>query len=86
MIHTGLAPDGTVDLREQRRWHLDEIDAAHVGRCGKAGNVAGNAAAQRDDRRIAPGARLDEPVQDGRHRCERLVGFAVGKHDGRRGC
>ena len=36
MVHGGLAADRRVDLREQRRRHLHEIDAALIARCRRS--------------------------------------------------
>ncbi len=55
-----LAADGAVDLGEQRRRHLHQIEAAQQGRRGEAGEIADDAAAQRHDRRRA----LDAQRQD----------------------
>ena len=51
MVDADLAADGAVDLREQRRRHVDERDAAQVGGRGESGHVADDAAADGDDRR-----------------------------------
>ena len=48
MIDAGLAADGRVDLREQRRRNLHERHAALVDRRGESRDVADDAAAQRD--------------------------------------
>ena len=50
MVDRGLAADRGVDLREQRRRDLDERHAALIDGRGEAGEVADDAAAQRDDR------------------------------------
>jgi hypothetical protein len=52
MVDRGLAAHRRVDLREQRRRHLDERHAALVGRGGEAGEVADHAAAERHDRGV----------------------------------
>ena len=44
-----LPPTDGIDLRKQRRRHLQICDAALVAGCGKAGHVADDAPAQRDD-------------------------------------
>ena len=46
MIDAGLAADGRVDLRQQRRRHLDVVDAALIAGGREAGHVADDAAAQ----------------------------------------
>ena len=52
-VDRGLAADRAVDLRQQRGRHLHVIEAAQQGRGGKAGEIADDAAAQRDERRAA---------------------------------
>ena len=81
MIDTGLAADGAVDLRKQRRRHLDEINATHVTGCGETGNVPHNATAQRNDGRVAVGAVLDERVENILHGFEGLVRLTVRQAD-----
>ena len=74
-----LAADGGVYLRQQRCRHLDEIDAAHVDGCEKAGHIADDAAAEGNQDRAAIGASgrqlLCQPLQ----RCEPLVLLAGGQ-------
>ena len=64
MIDAGLAADRRVDLREQRRRHLHEIDAALVAGGGESGDVADHAAAERHDGSVAVQPRVDERVDD----------------------
>ena len=45
-IDAGLAADRGIDLGQQRRRNLDEVDAAAQDRCGKAGEIADDAATQ----------------------------------------
>ena len=45
-IDTGLAAYRTVHLGQKGRGNLHKGDAAHVGGCQKAGNIAGYSAAQ----------------------------------------
>ena len=52
-IDAGFAADRTVDHREQRRWHLEKIDAAQIARRGKSADVADHAAANREERAVA---------------------------------
>ena len=58
------------------KWNLDEIYAAQNDAGGEAGNVADNAAAQRDKGRVSS----RRAVQDGLHDVldcrKRLAGFA----------
>ena len=53
MVDGRLAADRGVDLREQRRRHLHEIDAALVARGDVARQVADDAAAERDEAAVA---------------------------------
>ena len=46
VVDRGLAPDGRVHLGEHRGRHLDEVDAAHIGRRDEAHHVAYGAAAE----------------------------------------
>ena len=61
-VDRGLAADRTVDLRQQSRRHLDEAAAALQDRAGKAGQVAHDSAAQRDDMIAAFDAFFQHPV------------------------
>ena len=79
MVDAGLAADRGVDLREQRRRHLHEVDAALVAGGGEAGHVADDAAAERDDAGVAVEAGGDQRVEDARDVAERLVLLAVGQ-------
>ena len=81
-VDAGLAADRRVDLRHQRGRHLHEVDAAQVRRRGEAGDVADDAATQRDHHRAALEARLDQAVVDERDPGEVLVLLAVGDLDG----
>jgi hypothetical protein len=83
VIHTRLAANRGVDLREQRRGQLHAGDAAQVCRGRESGHVANHAAAERDERRAAIGLRLDEPVVDAGRCRQRLVLLAVGDEDRR---
>ena len=79
VIHPGLAADGGIDLRQQRRRHLHEIDAALITGRRKPGHVADHAAAECDDAGIAiqPGAH--QRVEDLAQHLECLVLLAVGQ-------
>ena len=50
VVDADLAADRAVDLRQQRRRHLDDRDAAQIGRRREAGDVADDAAADGDER------------------------------------
>ena len=77
-VDAGLAADRGIDLRQQRGRHLHEIHAAPHDAGGKAGEVADDAAAERDDRIAAlePGGKhaVDHLLQ----RCEAL-GLLAGR-------
>src|SRR6185295_4245291 len=81
VVDADLAADGAVHLREQRRRHVDQSDAAQVGRGGEARHVADDAPAQGDERGRAIGIGADERLVnpcDGR---QLLVALAVGDQD-----
>ena len=63
-IDGGFAADRTVDLREEGRRNLHEVDAAHVERGGESCNVAHHPSAEGDDRRRAGYARFEHGGQD----------------------
>ncbi len=63
-VDAGLAADGGIDLREQRGRHLHEAHAAADDRGGKAGEVADDAAAERDDEIAALDLRGEDRVAD----------------------
>ena len=80
MIHGRLAADRRIDLGEQSRRRLHEIDAALIGGRGESGHVADDASAERDDAAVAAETRLDQPIDDRRESPDRLVLLAVGQH------
>jgi hypothetical protein len=82
MIDAGLAADRRIDLREQRRRNLDERNAALVDRRGEAGEIADDAAAERDQERPALGAELEQARQEIVKRRRILVHLAVGNDHG----
>ena len=88
VIDAGLATDRRVDLREQRRRHLDEVDAALVRGGGEPGDVADDAAAEGDDRSrsVEPG-REHRVVERLEHRgvLELLAIVYDDRHDGAAG-
>ena len=53
VVDAGLAADGRVDLGEQRRRQLHEVDSALVAGRRKAGEIAHHSAAEREHRAIA---------------------------------
>ena len=80
-VDRGLAADRAVDLGQQGRRDLHEIDAAQQGRRGEPGNVADHPAAQCHQHRAALDAAgediVDEPAEMG----EILGAFARRQHD-----
>ena len=66
VIDAGLAADRGIHLRQQRRRHLHVGDAALVAGGGKPGQIAHHAAAERDDRAIAPEAIGDQHIEETR--------------------
>jgi len=77
VVDAGLAADRRVHLRQQRRRHLGEGDAALVGRRGKARDVADDAAAERHDRGVAARAALQHARADALEGRQVLVLLAV---------
>lgn len=65
-IDAGLAADGTVDLRQERRRDLHEAHAPPQDRRGEAREIADHAAAQRDDHVAALHLLLQKPVDRAR--------------------
>ena len=82
MIDADLAADRAVHLRQQRRRHVGQRDAAEISRRGKACRVAEDAAADGDDAGAPIGALLDEGIVDAGDGLQMLVSLAVGnEHD-----
>ncbi len=61
-VDAGLAADGGIDLRQQRRRHLHEVHAAAHDRRGEAGEIADHAAAERDHHVAALEAGIENAV------------------------
>ncbi len=82
VIDRRLAADRAVDLGQQRRRDLDEVDAAHIDGAGKAGQVADDAAAQGQHHVLAVESVFKQGVE---HELEAVIGFAflAGGHDHR---
>ena len=81
VVDAHLAADGAVHLRQQRRGHLHQRDAAQEAGGGEPRGVADDAAANGHERAAAVGAAADQRVVDPRHRRQRLVALAVGDED-----
>ena len=62
-IDRGLAADRGIDLRQQRRRHLHDVEAAPQDRGREARKIADHAAAERDDEVVALDARIEQPSQ-----------------------
>ena len=62
MVDADLAADGAIDHRQQRGRHHQQRQAAVVGRGDEAGQVADDAAADRDDQRLAIGLQVGQAV------------------------
>src|SRR6266404_1797483 len=84
VVDPGLAADRRIHLREERRRHLHARDAAQIRRRREAGEIADDAAAERDHGAAALDAGVDELVVDEREPREVLVLLAVGDLDGGR--
>ncbi len=81
MVDRRLATDGRIDLCEQCRRHLDERHAAQIGRRGETRQVADDAAAERDQRRLALAARAEQLVEQPVERFPGLVCLAITDDD-----
>ena len=77
-VHARLAADRRVDHRQQRGRDLEDADAAQIAARRKARQVAGNAAAERDDGVAAGQPRGSEVLQQQRKGAERL-GWLAGR-------
>ncbi len=81
-IDRGLAADRGIDLRQQRGRHLHVIEAAPHHRRGETGEIADDAAAERDDEIAALDPRRDDGLADLFEHAVALRGFA-GRNDRR---
>ena len=81
VVDADLAADRAVHLRQQRRRHLHDRDAAQERRGRKAGDVADHPAADGDDRRGAVRAGADQRVVDPADGRELLIALAVRDQD-----
>ena len=75
-IDPGLAAVSAVDLGDERRRDLDQLDPALECRRAEAGEIAGNAAAEGDDAVVAPRAGVGQRPQHPLGLGQRLRGFA----------
>jgi hypothetical protein len=83
---TRFLPSARIDLREQRGGRLHEANAAHEDGRREPGDVADDAAAQRDDDRTPVSACRDERIDDPFDRGHRLLRLTTTErqHGGRR--
>ena len=84
-VDAGLAAEGGIDLRRHRSGYLDDRETAQIGRRGEAGEVADDAAAEREDRACTVERGGREPVVNLLERGERFARLAGRDLDGRRG-
>ena len=75
-VDAGLAADRGIDLSQQSRRHLDEVDAAQQHGRREAGEVADHAAAQRHQRRLAVGTTIEQFVHQPAEAREVLAALA----------
>ena len=83
-LTAGLAADGGVDHRQQRRRHVDHGDAAMPHGGGESGDVGDHPPADGDDDVVASQADAGERsghVLDGHQRLALLAGADVDAHD-----
>jgi hypothetical protein len=83
-VDAGLAADRGIDLRQQGRRDLDEIDAAQQGGGGKARQVPDHAAAQRDQRGLTVGPLVEQRVHQVAEGAELLAALACRHGNGAR--
>eukprot|EP01022_Parablepharisma_sp_SALTPOND_P033114 TRINITY_DN881_c1_g1_i23.p1 TRINITY_DN881_c1_g1~~TRINITY_DN881_c1_g1_i23.p1 ORF type:complete len:1292 (+),score=465.19 TRINITY_DN881_c1_g1_i23:16524-20399(+) len=81
VVDAGLAADRRIHLRQQGGGHLHEGHAAHIGGCGKAGQVADHATAQGHQGGLAVALVGQQAIED-RHQAGPVLFFlAIGQHD-----
>ena len=81
MVDADFSADRRVDLRQQRRRHVDQRDAAQIRGRGEPGHVADHAAAEREQRRGAIGVGANQRLVDARDILQVLEALAVGDED-----
>src|SRR5215469_16738771 len=82
-VHTRLAADRRVHLRQQRRWNLHVPDAAQVDRRQKSRHVAHHAAAEGNQWTVAIGSCLGHLLGQRLHRAHPLVLLTRGNKEHR---
>src|SRR6188508_3123808 len=76
-IHCRLAADGSVDLREQSRGHLNKRNPAQISRRRESGKVAHHATTKSDDTIISFQTRAAKETERLFQRAQRLMLLAV---------
>ena len=84
VVDPHLAPDGAIDLGQQRGRDHQQGEAAEIRRGDEPGEVADDASAQRDDAGVAIGAEPDQVVVQVGGAVERLGRLARGEDGERR--
>jgi len=74
-VDSGLAADGTVDLRDHGGRNLDDRDASVMDRGDKSGQITDHAPSEREDGTLAIQSQFDEAVAQGGRGPHRLGGF-----------
>ena len=82
MIDTGLAAHRRVDLRQQRGRDLHERDAAHVGCCSEAGQIADDATTECDHGGLAITFFCQQDIEYLHQAGPGLLLLAIGQDDG----
>ena len=80
-VHGGLAPEGAVGGRDERRRGLNDGHAAQHESGREARDVAHGSASQRDDAPVPPKPAPDELLEKAAEDVPGLGGFAVGDEE-----
>src|SRR6185369_2708726 len=80
-IHTGLSPDGSVQLRLHGGGNLHEPHTTHINRCEHSGNVTDDAASESNNESLAVGTEPDEIFRELVQGSHALVSLAVAHLD-----
>ena len=79
MVDTGLSAHRGIDLRQQRRGHLDKRHPALISRGRKPGHVADHPAAERNQGGLPIASRLEQGAVHPVEHLQGFVDFAVGQ-------
>ena len=79
-VDSGLAADGGIDLRQERRRDLHEAHAAPQDACREAGKIADHAAAKRNDAIAALDSELEQGLAESCQHREALAGLSGRNH------